>query len=299
MSDFKFLKNNQLIDADEEIQSRYNNILKNIGSSNGKIVYRGMRVRHICERYRLNNYLSFEQLIANFADCLFVIGYKSSNYTKMRKNNIHNVGGDVQGEYDWKIDEGYWQRLLKNSYLKFRFSDNVVREFIDNASIEEQKAIAKYYEIYLHQKGNTSELNEYPYESMFCSTSDDFEQARGYLGKDRSGVVVYYMLTEEDINQQFDLSETIKVLEKYELPKITVPYPEEREFSVKKALFPQKILGFDVYEKNVLKYQVLNQYLAGNNFNLECVLKEGLIIDQSDFYEKAQETAFDRIAIDN
>ena len=84
----------------------------------------------------------------------------------------------------------------------------------------------------------------------------------------------------------------IEKLKEMSLPDIKQPqYKDEKEYSIKRALFPHFILCVDLYEENIEQYKTIyNPEVC--KCNMEEVLKSGFSIDQSNFDEFIREVGY-------
>ncbi len=188
------------------------------------------------------------------------------------------------------------------SFFCTESNKNLFMEMIKKITCSQAKQRAKDYYLYLlHTFGKKS----FSPLSFFVSTSENKEQAEkfakskkedGRITQEIKSIILVYMVLEPFHKYAMNLSLAHKFKKDYESTSLpfykTDFYPEQKELSIKGALFPQYILGLYDLEHN---YFVVNPHIFKQPKDiLSQVPSKGLIINQTDLKKMIQETGYKR-----
>lgn len=267
----------QEVENQESYQQKHDTLRTEI---NVKTLYRGMKFEHLKRHYCIQNTDNELQDLYKLVTYIFRIGMKSN-----------------QNRYaDFKAITENTAKELFNNLKKVK---NIDESFIDNFnSIEEEIikiSIRDYYLTFLHQFDSRETKESVKYISPLLSMTESKDMAYKFMdNKNAKGIILEYIIPNNQINTISTLplnnqNPVVPLLERYNLPIHPLPCPDEKEYSVKYALFPEYISGFYFYKENSIEpeYFILNSFFDKKNepFN-------GFTINQDNFDFLLQQTSY-------
>lgn len=281
-------------------------------------LYRGIGIDKVKQDLKIEEEENFEEAILNK---IFMLGCKSNYFVVQNHSISTNIDDSIyrlvedSGEEVFKKIFKKIQEEIANNKDVFKIFVDSNKEFIswlqesnkleiaiNNIQKLEHKnkiLIRDYYLAVLHQ----FESREYHKKSALISTTTEYKVAKHFMkeGSNESfkgGIIIQYILPKARIHEfaipnfihkNLDIIEKLKEMS---LPDIKQPqYKDEKEYSIKRALFPHFILCVDLYEENIEQYKTIyNPEVC--KCNMEEVLKSGFSIDQSNFDEFIREVGY-------
>lgn len=266
------------------------------------LVFRGDRLDYLASR--LTTKRKRLKKIDKISAYLFYFGDKARHYYKHDDAAAKNLRWltqieDASEKTCSAIFENIKRVLDQPGFLEFRRSNKSFANYFsaDNllmftSQIAGDQTARDYYLYFLHTAGRTGIWDS----SVLVSTSLSYDKAWEFSGGLPGGCIIYYVVPEP--LQRFAVSHLrmksyeSKLLENG-LPtyKNKTLYAEECEIAIRGALFSCFIFGLKVLNGNRF---IVNPHLFSEvNIAADSILK-GLIIDQSDFAERLNDTGYFR-----
>jgi hypothetical protein len=186
--------------------------------------------------------------------------------------------------FNWNNDNSNFVEYIANNDNRSKFI-----LLANKLTSSDQLLTRDYYCWLLHTAAN-QRFHSYSY---YVSTTTDPEISNNYSNENGPVSILYFI--PKPIYRFATSFETIlkasKLLININLPVINSEvYPDEFEISIKGGLFPHFIIGFYEYENDKF---VFNHHLFKNsNKSIKSIFKNGLEIDQSDFFEYIKKTSY-------
>lgn len=279
----------ELLEIEQIKYNELNNLLYEFNDDKIRLLYRGDKLKNIASKLNLE-----ESDIYSISRKIFKIGEKAKDYINS-KERIKNVEKEVFDGLFIKINN-------------LRLDDeNIEKEFIDyfsdlsNKDIFSEKIcrinesilkefIRDYYCYFLHTTG------DYKNESIFISTSKSYDKALEFAPNDENGVIFNYFIVNHFFTQAISslyIKEHNELIKELNLPFYGEKgiYPDEKEISIKGALFPQFILSIEFIKEEKI---IINPHLK-NIEKLDDILTNGIVFDQSDFNQEIITTDYKKI----
>ena len=196
-----------------------------------------------------------------------------------------------------KIDE-FCQNATHKAFVSYFRDEANLPDFLhrnaDSSDSSRAERVRDYYLFLLHNfgGGGIAEM------SFFVSTSVNPETAMSFAGskhqKSGKSVVFVHMIPQPFYKHGIGALEVKCVTRDFRYRGIPIYdrefYPEQEEFSVKGALFPNFMLG--LYDLELQKF-VVNPHMFGNlDQSINGILFRGIPIDQDDFHESIRNTGY-------
>lgn len=222
-----------------------------------------------------------------FYDRFFIIGSKAKSYLENNDNKIIPIkqfDSDSKTKYIFKGLNRLSKNMFKNNDLSYFQNENNLDEFRKNiyniSDNDHRLTIENIFLAFIHTL--SSDPNEIDAYSALISSTRNVKVSKNFAQK---GYIIAFWLSKPIHNQAIDycnIDNYNNLLARYNLPTInSVHFPDESEVTVFSAIFPHNI--FYVYDisNNI---QIFNPYIIETN--LDCIIKNGINVDQSNFNDK-------------
>lgn len=296
------LENNMLIELDEVQKNIFNNakemLEKYIEANKAILLYRGDNITNLF--VRIGNE-KVDQLLYK----IFHIGDKGMYFYQCDEyyflNNIDNISDTVFEHIFERISEVEKNNHASNKFKQYFVNSDNKNDFI--IRINEitnniiKLRIRDYYLSYLHTvNGYSNNIMESC--SFFVSTSKEYEVAESYTDEDNT-FIIYYFLPKPYIDLAIS-NRNKKFLKDYanekDFPIYEALFYEEKEVSVKGALFPQNIFGIKCLVGNKETF-IVNPYIFATSTDLEKFPYIGIDVNQNTFFQEIHSTNFKKAII--
>ena len=268
------------------------------------ITYRGVNREHLVEKLSSDTQEMTESSMLSY---LFYFGDKAKHYYKYNDSEamslrwlkgIEDVSTVTDGKIFAKIanvlnhsksDVINDFRSASPEFCKYFRTAGNRAAFVDGL-FELGLTARDYYLSFLHTVGNTG-LGD---KSVLVSTTRSYEQAIKFAGNSSQSYVIWYVIPRPIENYAVSARSLNRIegaLMSKGLPVVMKAlYPSQREYCVKRALFPSHMLGVHIRHESRF---VVNPHLFSDNNNA-CDMICGLKIDQQDFESRLEQTSYYR-----
>lgn len=273
----------------DDIKNRYLELLKMLNNENIILLFRGDKLKNISKKLNLDN-----NNIEEISKKIFKIGDKSKSYLN-NNSDINDVNNSVFEKIfdrtnEYFVDDGTHEENIEKEFIEYFseqtnktiFLENIVK--IDNNLIK--IFVRDYYNFLIHT------TDKHKNESIFISTTKEYDIAKMEFCKNESSLIFNYFIVEPFFTQAVSanfIKEHNEIIQYYKLPiygSVGI-YPDEKEVSIKAALFPQFILSIEFLKERKI---IINPHIDFDK--MEEILKFGIQFDQSDFNQEILTTEY-------
>lgn len=271
-------------------------------------LYRGDKILNLLNAFNVKILAPHNEKIEyELAFKVFNIGAKSNYYVGNKTSkNIDIIHENVEN-----VSVKTFEKIFYNLKILF-LNDSTNRDFlkkIENYSIlnlllalspSEKVIVRDYYLSILHQtKGH-----KYHSYSALISTSSEEDIARRFGSSENSEYCLFNyfvpkkLLSKLCVGYEMTVDKVVlSLLHNNKLPIISsMPHPDEKEYSIKRALFPHFIASLELVS-GIDKTIILNPYFSNKRYNHEIAVSIGLEVNQSHFLEIIRDTNFFRTGL--
>lgn len=301
LENYKFKNNNKDLSCSElkKFASFIFCLVKHHSEKKISLIYRGENLSDAIKILGCNK--------KNFNQAIFLIGSKGRHYRKqyIEKKDRYSFDDISDGFFEHiftKLNNAL--RNTKNpSLIEFAtreqpFTSYFIKKTNRNnflATISMLKDTDKlkardYYLTILHHIGKIG----FHARSFLLSTSTKFSVAKKFAESNQKndGIIYFSWLPSQKLNNAFPISPS-RIKQKLiniGLPTSTTSiYRDQKEISLKGGLLPHYIIGY--FNLNNMTFEI-NPNLLNDNNNPEQIIKNGIEIDQSDFYTSLEQTNY-------
>lgn len=274
----------------DDIKNKYLELMKILNNEENIILlFRGDKLKNISKKLNIDNN------IEEISKKIFKIGEKSKSYLN-HSLDINNVNDSVfEKIFDrtnkYFLDDGTLEENIEKEFISYFSEQSNKKIFLENISKIEHNLIKilvrDYYNFLIHT------TDKYKNESTFISTTKEYDIAKEqFTCKKESSLIFNYFIVEPFFTQAVSanfIKEHNKIIQYYELPIYGSEgiYPDEKEVSIKAALFPQFILSIEFLKEKKI---IINPHIDFEK--IEEILKFGIQFDQSDFNQEILTTEY-------
>ena len=273
-----------------DIKNRYLELLKMLNNEHIILLFRGDKLRNISKKLKIDI-----NDIEKTSKKIFKIGEKSKSYLN-HSLDINNVNDSVfEKIFDrinkYFVDDGTLEENIEKEFIDYFSKQTNKKIFLENISKIEHDLVKilvrDYYNFLIHT------TDKYKIESYFMSTTKEYDIAKEqFTCKKESSLIFNYFIVEPFFTQAVSanfIKEHNEIIQYYKLPIYGSEgfYPNEKEISIKAALFPQFILSIEFLKEEKI---IINPHIDFNK--MEEILKFGIHFDQSDFDQEILTTEY-------
>ncbi len=273
-----------------DIKNRYLELLKMLNNEHIILLFRGDKLRNISKKLKIDI-----NDIEKTSKKIFKIGEKSKSYLN-HSLDINNVNDSVfEKIFDrinkYFVEDGTLEENIEKEFIDYFSKQTNKKIFLENISKIEHDLVKilvrDYYNFLIHT------TDKYKIESYFMSTTKEYDIAKEqFTCKKESSLIFNYFIVEPFFTQAVSanfIKEHNEIIQYYKLPIYGSEgfYPNEKEISIKAALFPQFILSIEFLKEEKI---IINPHIDFNK--MEEILKFGIHFDQSDFDQEILTTEY-------
>lgn len=244
---------------------------------------------HYDKRHRSRNYLRY----------INDISYRTFRYIFTRLDRILSMSSYDREPRFSKTKKRTVSKFMKDNseFTEFFLNKENLPRFVEQVealNVKEKEQVRDYYLYLLHTFG----ADGISLLSFFLSSSEELKEAKKFAlsrtHRERKAIVIVYFvpkpLREYGVNLSI-IQAFNENMGRWGFPVYATDwYPKQKEVAIKGALFPHFILGFHDLEYN---YFVVNPHIFEQPEHLlDCVPKDGLIINQENFEEMIRSTSY-------
>ena len=274
----------------DDIKNRYLELLKMLNNEHIILLFRGDKLRNISKKLKIDI-----NDIEKTSKKIFKIGEKSKSYLN-HSLDINNVNDSVfEKIFDrinkYFVEDGTLEENIEKEFIDYFSKQTNKKIFLENISKIEHDLVKilvrDYYNFLIHT------TDKYKIESYFMSTTKEYDIAKEqFTCKKESSLIFNYFIVEPFFTQAVSanfIKEHNEIIQYYKLPIYGSEgfYPNEKEISIKAALFPQFILSIEFLKEEKI---IINPHIDFDK--IEEILKFGIHFVQSDFDQEILTTEY-------
>jgi hypothetical protein len=264
----------------DDIKNKYLELIKILNNEENIILlFRGDKIKNISKKLKIDI-----DDIQEISKKIFKIGEKSKSYLN-HSLDINNVNNSVfETIFDrinkYFVDDATLEENIEKEFVKYFLEQTNKKIFLENISKIDNNLIKifvrDYYNFLIHT------TDKYKDESGFISTTKEYDIVKNSFTCESSLIFNYFIVEPffaQAVSANF-IKEHNEIIQYYKLPIYGSKgiYPDEKEVSIKAALFPQFILSIGFLKEEKI---IINPHIDFDN--MEEILRFGICFDQSDF----------------